>query len=174
MEGKIIDLHSKAPITPEPLPAISRRRRERIERVFNMWLEGAKTLEIAQFFGLSIRQVQKDVQDAKVLARALIRDWDSESALVAEIKTLQRLRWLAMREFSLAKFESNKLGALRLAADVSSRLIALLQSVGLINRVPERILVEENVFCDPEIRRKFTGMLLEIRKSGEKIPGIDF
>jgi hypothetical protein len=170
--SNIYDLQSGAQVTPAPLPAIGRRRQERILRVAEMWQEGARTSEIAQFFGLSRRQVQRDLVDARRLARAFVENFDSTVELGKEIAFLQRLRWLSMREFSLARFESTRVGALKLALEVSVRLTTLLQSVGLLARVPERVEITENPFRDDELRRRYVDILKEIRARGEVPPGM--
>jgi len=171
--SKVLDL-SGTPITPEPPPMISRRRRERIQRVQDLWLSGMTTRELSQLYGLSQRAIQKDLADARRLSRETIQNWDSQGTLGREIRFLESTRRSAMRQSQFAAQEAVRLGYLRTALDAASRLVTLLQSVGLLTRVPERIVVEENPFSDPEIRRKFMGVLLEIRRSGEKIPGIDF
>jgi hypothetical protein len=170
--SNIYDLQSGAAITPEPVPAISKRRQERILRVLEMRQEGAKTSEIAQFFGLSRRQVQRDLIDGKLLSRAFVENFDGTGALGHEIAFLQRLRWLSMREFSTAKFESTKIGALRLAVEISGKLTSLLMATGLISQVPQRVEITENPFSDDGLRRRYYNILKEIRARGETPPGM--
>jgi hypothetical protein len=167
MEGKIFDLKSGAPIDFEPLPRISERHQRRIQQVVEMWQSGMKTKGISQFLHLSQRAVQKDLADAKRLARLSVENFDSTAELGHEIAFLQKLRRLAMREFSLGTFESTKIGALRLAVEISARLTALLQSVGLLTRVPERVEIIENPFEDGELRQRYYDVLLEVRRRGE-------
>jgi DNA-directed RNA polymerase specialized sigma24 family protein len=68
------------------LPAISRRRQERIWAVVDMHLGGVKTSEISQYFGIGQRMVQRDLQDAQRLMREQVQGLDSGSTLGREIR----------------------------------------------------------------------------------------
>jgi hypothetical protein len=141
--------------------------------VQDMWQSGAKTKEIAQYFGLSIRQVQKDLQDAGRIEKAFIQNFDSNSTLGREVLFLENARRKAMRQFQLSNLEAVKLGYLKLAVEIGSKLTTLLQSVGLITTVPTRIsFTESNPFEDDEFRKRYTSLLLEARRCGIPISGL--
>ena len=137
-----------------------------------MHLSGMKTLEIGQFFGISQRMIQKDLLVAKQLARLSVQDFDSEATLGQELAFLQELRRKAMRNFNLSQLESSKVGFLRLAVEVSGKLINLLLSTGLITKAPEQVIIEENPFFDVDFRKKYVALLKEARERGVPIPGL--
>jgi hypothetical protein len=172
--NKIIDFKSGAPIDREPVPTISRRRQERIWCIFDMRMQGAETKEIAQLFGISQRQVQKDLNGAKRLSREMIHNWDLEGTLGREIRFLENTRREAMRQSQLSRQEAVRLGYIRLALDAATRLVALLQSTGLIRQVPQHVEITSNPFEDADLRRRFVGMLVEVRRHGGRISGIDY
>lgn len=156
-----------------PLPAISPKRQDRIWKTQDLFLGGMKVTELATYFGISRKQVYKDLADAGRLAQALVRDFDSEGTLGREIRLLEELRRKAMRNFSTARQEGVKLGFLRLALKTTSRLVALFQTTGLMTVVPWRIAFEEsNPFTSKDFRHKFAALLLEAREAGEPIQGL--
>jgi hypothetical protein len=138
-----------------------------------MHLGGVKTSEISQYFGIGQRMVQRDLQDAQRLMREQVQGLDSGSTLGREIRFLETTRRLAIRQSQLATQEAVRLGYLRTALDAASRLVALLQSTGLIRQVPQRIVLEDsNPFTDVDFRKKYMALLLEARKRGVPIAGL--
>jgi hypothetical protein len=172
--SNIVPFKPGSPVDPTaPLPAISPKRQARIWKTQDLFLGGMKVTELATYFGISRKQVYKDLADAGKLTQALVRDFDSEGTLGREIYLLEELRRKAMRNFSTARQEGVKLGFLRLALETTSKLVALFQSTGLITVVARKIeFVESNPFTDPHFRKRFTALLLEAREAGEPIHGL--
>jgi hypothetical protein len=170
--NSIIDLKSGKETAPGPLPRISAKRQGRIKQVQDMWMSGAKTGEIALYFNISQRTVQKDLVDAKRLARLSVQDFDSKATLGHELAFLRELRRQAMRNFHLSQLESPRVGFLRLAAEVSGKLTNLLLSTGLITKAPEQVMIEENPFFDVDFRKKYVALLKEARERGVPIAGL--
>jgi hypothetical protein len=172
--SNIVPFKPGSPVDPTaPLPAISPKRQARIWKTQDLFLGGMKVTELATYFGISRKQVYKDLADAGKLTQALVRDFDSEGTLGREIYLLEELRRKAMRNFSTARQEGVKLGFLRLALETTSKLVALFQSTGLITVVARKIeFVESNPFTDPHFRKRFTALLLEAREAGEPIQGL--
>jgi len=170
----IVSIKTGSPVEPTAaLPAISPKRQDRIWKTQDLFLGGMKVTELATYFGISRKQVYKDLADAGRLTQALVRDFDSEGTLGREIRLLEELRRKAMRNFSTARQEGVKVGFLRLSLEVTTRLVALLQSTGLITTVPRRIAFEEsNPFTSKDFRHKFAALLLEAREAGEPIQGL--
>ena len=172
--SNIVPFKPGSPVDPTaPLPAISPKRQARIWKTQDLFLGGMKVTELATYFGISRKQVYKDLADAGKLTQALVRDFDSEGTLGREIYLLEELRRKAMRNFSTARQEGVKLGFLRLALETTSKLVALFQSTGLITVVARKIeFVESNPFTDPHFRKRFTALLMEAREAGEPIHGL--
>ena len=172
--SNIVPFKPCSPVDPTaPLPAISPKRQARIWKTQDLFLGWMKVTELATYFGISRKQVYKDLADAGKLTQALVRDFDSEGTLGREIYLLEELRRKAMRNFSTARQEGVKLGFLRLALETTSKLVALFQSTGLITVVARKIeFVESNPFTDPHFRKRFTALLLEAREAGEPIHGL--
>jgi hypothetical protein len=157
----------------KPLPRISGKRQARIWQVQDLHLGGMRVQELATFFGVSRKQIYKDLRDAKVLYRALVKDFGSNTFLGQEIGFLEELRRKVMRDYAMVKQEGVKLGFLRLALEVSGKLVALLQSTGLLTEVPQRIQLEEaNPFSDPDFRKRYIGLMVEARTKGVSIQGL--
>ena len=173
MGNQVVSLKIGAPLAKRPLPAISPKRQARIWLIQDFYLGGMKIKEIAAYFHISRRQVHKDLKDVRRLNQALVQDFDSDAVLGREVVFLEQLRRKAMREHSLASQEAVRLGALRLAAEISSRLICLFQSSGLMKEVPQRMQLEAvNPFTDPSFRQRFTDLMLEARREGVEIKGL--
>jgi hypothetical protein len=172
--SNIVPFKPGGPVDPNaPLPAISPKRQDRIWKTQDLFLGGMKVTDLATYFGISRKQVYKDLADAGRLTQALVRDFDSEGTLGREIRLLEELRRKAMRNFSTARQEGVKLGFLRLALETTTRLVALFQSTGLMTVMPRRIQIEEgNPFTDPIFRKRYTALLLEAREAGEPIQGL--
>jgi hypothetical protein len=171
--NKVVSLKIGEQVGNDPLPVISPKRQARIWQVQDLHLGGMRVKDLATFFGVSRKQIYKDLRDAKVLYRALVKDFDSDTFLGQEIGFLEELRRKSLRDYAMAKQEGVKLGFLRLALEVSGKLVALLQSTGLLTEVPQRIQLEEaNPFSDPDFRKRYTALILEARTKGVPIQGL--
>ncbi|MBM4274349.1 MAG: hypothetical protein FJ134_07815 [Deltaproteobacteria bacterium] len=170
--NKVVSLKTSAQLETEPLPAIGPKRQARIWNMQDMHLGGMKVTDLATYFGVSRKQVYADLRDAARLTQALVRDFDSESTLGREIRFLEQLRRKAMHDYATAKQEGVKLGFLRLAGEISSKLTGLLQSTGLLAAAPQRIVIEQNPFVDKEFRQRYAALLLEARAKGVPIQGL--
>jgi hypothetical protein len=107
--SNIVPFKPGGPVDPTaPLPAISPKRQARIWKTHDLFLGGMKVTELATYFGISRKQVYKDLADAGRLTQALVRDFDSEGTLGREIRLLEELRRKAMRNFSTARQEGVK------------------------------------------------------------------
>jgi AraC-like DNA-binding protein len=100
----------------EIIPTISRYRQERMRKVQDLFDSGMKLKEIAEYFGKSVRQMQRDLSDIKALNRALIVEVNQDDILGREFRFLQELRRKAMRDYMLCREGDNaKVGYLRTA-----------------------------------------------------------
>lgn len=75
-----------------------------------------------------------------------------------------------MRHFQISEENmSVKLGYLDTALKVTERLVQVYQEVGVLKKVPERLVLEELIpFEDPEVRKAYLGVLKLARQKGEK------
>jgi hypothetical protein len=138
-----------------------------------MFDRGAKVREIAQYFGISRRMVQKDLRVAERLNREMVEVVNQGELLGRKIAFLENLSRYAMRQCELSQSESSKVGWARLAKETQDVLMKIYQNTGLITTVPTRISLEEgNPFQDQEFRAKYTKLLLEARKRGLPINGL--
>jgi len=158
----------------EIIPAISRRRQERLRKVQDLFDSGMKVREIATYFVISERSVFRDLADVKTLNRALIAEVDPDDILGREYSFLIQLRRKAMRDYLLCREGDNaKVGYLRTALAVHEKLMKLLQDSGLIAKMPERFSLEADVpFEDPEVRQAYLAFLKLARERGEKNLGL--
>ena len=164
---------SQNPQGEDQIKNISWRRRERALKVQEMFDRGAKVREIAQYFGISRRMVQKDLRVAQRLNREMVEGVNQGELLGRKIAFLENLSRYAMRQCELSQSESSKVGWARLAKETQDVLMKIYQSTGLITTVPTRISLEEgNPFQDQEFRAKYTRLLLEARKRGLPINGL--
>jgi predicted transcriptional regulator len=164
---------SQNPQGEDQIKAISWRRRERALKVQEMFDRGAKVREIAQYFGISRRMVQKDLRVAERLNREMVEGVNQGELLGRKIAFLENLSRYAMRQCELSQSESSKVGWARLAKETQDVLMKIYQSTGLITTIPTRISLEEgNPFQDQEFRAKYTRLLLEARKRGLPINGL--
>jgi predicted transcriptional regulator len=164
---------SQNPQGEDQIKAISWRRRERALKVQEMFDRGAKVREIAQYFGISRRMVQKDLRVAERLNREMVEGVNQGELLGRKIAFLENLSRYAMRQCELSQSESSKVGWARLAKETQDVLMKIYQSTGLITTIPTRISLEEgNPFQDQEFRAKYTKLLLEARKRGLPINGL--
>jgi len=161
------------PQSPKHGQPVSKRRRERILKVWEMHEGGATTAEIAEYFGISRRMVQHDLKLAPRLLKETVLNQDGGEILVGEIVGLQQIIKLAMRDYQMAQSENAKIGFLRVASEARAKLQKLYQETGLIATVPTRISLEEaNPFSDPEFRKKYIALLKEARERGVAIYGL--
>ena len=164
---------SQNPQGEDQIKNISWRRRERALKVQEMFDRGAKVREIAQYFGISRRMVQKDLRVAERLNREMVEVVNQGELLGRKIAFLENLSRYAMRQCELSQSESSKVGWARLAKETQDVLMKIYQNTGLITTVPTRISLEEgNPFQDQEFRAKYTKLLLEARKRGLPINGL--
>ncbi|MBM4288418.1 MAG: hypothetical protein FJ135_09785 [Deltaproteobacteria bacterium] len=164
---------SQNPQGEDQIKAISWRRRERALKIQEMFDRGAKVREIAQYFGISRRMVQKDLRVAERLNREMVEGVNQGELLGRKIAFLENLSRYAMRQCELSQSESSKVGWARLAKETQDVLMKIYQSTGLITTIPTRISLEEgNPFQDQEFRAKYTKLLLEARKRGLPINGL--
>ena len=164
---------SQNPQGEDQIKNISWRRRERALKVQEMFDRGAKVREIAQYFGISRRMVQKDLRVAERLNREMVEVVNQGELLGRKIAFFENLSRYAMRQCELSQSESSKVGWARLAKETQDVLMKIYQNTGLITTVPNRISLEEgNPFQDQEFRAKYTKLLLEARKRGLPINGL--
>jgi hypothetical protein len=164
---------SQSPQGEDQIKNISWRRRERALKVQEMFDRGAKVREIAQYFGISRRMVQKDLRVAERLNREMVEGVNQGELLGRKIAFLENLSRYAMRQCELSQSESSKVGWARLAKETQDVLMKIYQNTGLITTIPTRISLEEgNPFQDQEFRAKYTKLLLEARKRGLPINGL--
>lgn len=152
---------------------ISKRRRERALKVWELYEGGVKVNEIAQLFGISRRMVFLDLQVAKKLHKEAVQGADGGEILGGEIAFWQQVVRQAMRDYQMAQSENAKIGFLRVASEARAKLQKLYQETGLIATVPTRISLEEaNPFSDPEFRKKYMALMKEAREKGIAIYGL--
>lgn len=152
---------------------ISKRRRERALKVWELYEGGVKVNEIAQLFGISRRMVFLDLQVAKKLHKEAVQGADGGEILGGEIAFWQQVVRQAMRDYQMAQSENAKIGFLRVASEARAKLQKLYQETGLIATVPTRLSLEEaNPFSDPEFRKKYMALMKEAREKGIGIYGL--
>lgn len=152
---------------------ISKRRRERALKVWELYEGGVKVNEIAQLFGISRRMVFLDLQVAKKLHKEAVQGADGGEILGGEIAFWQQVVRQAMRDYQMAQSENAKIGFLRVASEARAKLQKLYQETGLIATVPTRLSLEEaNPFSDPEFRKKYMALMKEAREKGIAIYGL--
>lgn len=156
------------------IPAISKKRQERLRKVQDLFDSGMKVSEIATYFGITARSVFRDLADVKALNRAMIVKVNQDDILGREFRFLQELRRKAMRDYMLCREGDNaKVGYLRTAITAHEKLVKMLQDSGLLNKVPERLSLETAIpFEDPEVRKAYLGFLKLARERGEKDLGL--
>ena len=149
------------------------RRRDRAIEIQEMFDKGAKVKEIAQYFGISRRMVQKDLRLAGRLNREKVEGVQQGELLGRKIALLENLYRYAMRHCELSQNENAKVGWARLAKETQDMLLKLYQSTGLITTVPTRVSLEEgNPFVDPEFRKEYVALLKKAREKGIPIFGL--
>jgi hypothetical protein len=152
---------------------ISTRRRERILKVWGMRETGYKIIEIAKYFGISIRMVKYDLGAAPRLLKEEVLKQDGGEILGGEIAFWQQVSRHAMRDYQTAQTENAKIGFLRVASEARAKLQGLYERTGLITTIPTRFSLEEgNPFSDSEFRKKYMALMKEAREKGIPIFGL--
>lgn len=170
--------HGETTSSPSPqgvdeIKSISLRRRERALKIQEMFDRGVKVREIAHFFGISQRMVQKDLRVAERLNQEMVQGLNQGELLGRKITRLENLCRYAMRQCELSQSENSKVGWARLYKETLDALMKIYQSTGLITTVPTRFSLEEsNPFTDPELRKKYMDLMKEARKKGLQIYGL--
>jgi hypothetical protein len=166
-------MSSQNPQGDDQIKAISWRRRERALKIQEMFDRGAKVREIARYFGISRRMVQKDLRLAERLNREMVEGANQSELLGRKIAFLENLTRYAMRQCELSQSESSQMDWARLAKETQDLLIRIYQSTGMVTTIPTRFSLEENnPFSDPEFRKKYAALLKEARKKGVPIHGL--
>ena len=164
---------SQNPQGDDRIKAISWRRRERALEIQEMFDKGAKVREIALYFGISRRMVQKDLRLAERINREVVEGVNQGELLGRKIALLENLSRYAMRQCELSQSESSKVGWARLVKDTQDMLMKIFQSTGIITTVPTRFSLEEgNPFTDPEFRKEYMALLKKAREKGIPIFGL--
>jgi hypothetical protein len=145
-----------------------------MRRIQDLYISGMKIFEIAQYIGKSQRSVYRDLADVKELNKAMIMEVSQDDILGREIRFLEELRRKAMRDYMLCREGDNaKVGYLRTALTAHEKLVKMLQDVGLIKKVPERVAMETSIpFEDPDVRKAYLDFLKLARQRGEKNLGL--
>ncbi len=138
-----------------------------------MFDRGAKVREIAKYFGISRRMVQKDLRVAERLNWEMMDGANQGELLGRKIALLENLYRYAMRHCELSRNENAKVGWARLAKETQDMLLKLYQNTGLITTVPTKISFEEgNPFDDPDFRKEYFALMKKAREKGVKIHGL--
>lgn len=135
---------------------------------------GMKVPQIAQIYGVTERSIWNYLRRARELFSRAAKNLNHDEILGETVKTLERIRTMAMRHFHLCE-ENNavKVGYLNAALRATEKLVQLYQEVGVLVKMPERLAVEEGLpFEDEEIRKKYLTLLKEARAKKEKNLGL--
>jgi hypothetical protein len=152
---------------------ITVRRMERIKQIQDLLLSGLKKTEIAQRFGISKRQVDSDIEDGRHYYQDVAMGLDQQETIGEQVTLLLKCQWLAMRDYQKFINENSKVGSLRLVAEFHTKLMALLQTTGLVREVPKKFILEDfNPFEDEEFTNEFDALILKARAKGIKIFGL--
>lgn len=169
--GKVCSLSGDA--VQSAIPPISLKRQARIREVQDKFDGGWKVKDLAEYFGISPRAIFKDLKAAKDLNRVLLEGLDQQEVLGREIRFLQQLGREAMRRYSLSRNDGAKLGFMRTALTIHEKLVKLLQTTGLLKKVPERLdIIGAIPFDDDVVRKEFYAWLKLAREKGEKNLGL--
>uniref|UniRef100_A0A7C3WRN4 Helix-turn-helix domain-containing protein n=1 Tax=Desulfobacca acetoxidans TaxID=60893 RepID=A0A7C3WRN4_9BACT len=164
---------SQNPQGESQIKKITWRRRERALQIQEMADQGMKVREIAQYFGISRRMVQKDLRLADKINGEMVQGINPGELLGRRITRLENLYRHVMRQGELSQNENAKVGWSRLAVEVENTLIKLYQATGMITTIPTRISLEEgNPFNDPEFRKRYVALMKEAREKGVSIWGL--
>lgn len=126
--------------------------------------------EIAQIYSVTERSIWNYLRRVRELFSRSASNINLEEVFDETGKILELIRAKAMRHFQLSEENmSVKLGYLNTALKVTERLVQVYQEVGVLKKVPERLVLEELIpFEDPEVRRAYLGFLKLARQKGEK------
>jgi hypothetical protein len=126
--------------------------------------------EIAQIYSVTERSIWKYLRRVRELFSRSASNINLEEVFDETGKIFELIRAKAMRHFQLSEENmSVKLGYLNTALKVTERLVQVYQEVGVLKKVPERLVLEELIpFEDPEVRRAYLGFLKLARQKGEK------
>lgn len=155
------------------IPPISPRRQKRIIEVQNLRNSGWTMEEIALRYGLNVRQIYRDLDDAKFYNRFLVSSLDADNIVGREIQLLEQSRRKEMRRYETSKNPITAAAHMRNAIIIHEKIIKLLQEYGLMEKAPDRLALEmDNPFDDPEFKAKYKALLIEAREKGIKIKGL--
>lgn len=149
---------------------MSRRRLERISKAQIKRFEGMRVKEIAEFFGVGTRQIYKDLEAAREIARHEVVNFDTETVL-GQLNT--RLKFMVDRFTRLAEEstnEHNKVNFYRLAQNALQNYIKFLQDSGLLERKSEGgglggMVFTEEAFSIPEVRDLYLKIMIAVRRA---------
>ncbi len=151
------------------LPTISQDRQKRIREVQNLFYFGWKVTEIAEHYCISKRQVFKDLKAGKLLARTLAERINQDELLDREISILEESRRRELRAYQLETNPFVKVALMRNAIAIHEKLMKLFQSVGLIDKVADKLDLNPGIdFTDDEVRAAYYQFLKIAKAKGEK------
>jgi len=116
----------------DKLNTVSLGRRDRILKIQEMVESGLKISEIAQYYSISTRQVNRDLVVAKLLNQEEVKRYDQGDSLGREIKFWMQISRQAMRNYQTARTENARVGFMRLACEARGKLQKLLLDTGMI------------------------------------------
>lgn len=153
------------------------KREQKIARAMEVqahYIGGMRPGDIAGLMGVSERTVWNDLKLARQLNREEVQAFDHEELLGKRLKVFRLIRTNALRDYQLCKEGGNaKVAFLNIALRAEEKITQLLQDVGAIVKVPERVSIEEgNPFSDPEFRQKYVALMKEAKAKGIKIYGL--
>jgi predicted DNA-binding protein (UPF0251 family) len=155
-------------------PSKTSQRVARAMEVQTHYIGGMRAGDIATLMSVSERTVWNDLKLARHLNREEVQAFHHEELLGKRLKVFRLIRTNALRDYQLCKEGGNaKAAFLNIALRAEEKITQLLQDVGALIKVPERVSIEEgNPFQDQEFRAKYTKLLLEARKRGLPINGL--
>ena len=154
-----------------PLPSISRKRQVRIRKVQELFDTGMKVSAIALCLDLSTRTIYSDLKDGKKLDQLFSKSLDQEEVIGREIRLLETARRMEWRAYRLETNHFVKVAIMRNIIALHEQLAKLLQGVGLINKVPDRLSVTSKInFKDDDVRAAYYKFLFLAREREEESP----
>jgi hypothetical protein len=155
------------------LPTISQERQKRIREVQNLFHFGWKVAEIAEHYRISRRQVFKDLKTGKLLAQTLTQRINQDELLDREISILDESRRRELRAYQLETNPFVKVALMRNAVAIHEKLMKLFQSVGLIDKVADKLDLNTGIdFTDDEVRAAYYQFLKIAKAKGENPLGL--
>ncbi len=144
------------PIAVASLPPISRKRQARIKKVQGLFDTGMKVIEIALFLNLSTRTIYLDLKDGKKLDHLFSNTLDQEEVIGREVRLLETARRTEWRAYQLETNHFVKVAIMRNIIAVHEKLIKLLQGVGLVTKVADKLDLSPGTnFADDETRAAY-------------------